>query len=126
MIHPLASFNRTGLLLVILVLLWGGYASADRTFRCGSRIVSVGAYKQQVLEKCGSPDHVETWETHRGSAVAEHFDYIKERYILPRLFIGPLQMERWTYDLGSNRFTRHLLFRNGELIDIETGDKGRK
>ena len=114
------------MLLVILILLWSGYASADRTFRCSGRIVSVGAYKQQVLEKCGRPDHVDTWETGRESAVAEHFDYTKERYILPRLFIGPLQMERWTYDLGSNRFTRYLLLRNGELINIETGDKGRK
>ena len=119
-------FKWAGVKLVVFLFLWAGHASADRTFRCDGGIVSVGAYKEQVLEKCGRPDHMETWKTGHNSASAEYFDYTTERYRLPRLFIGSIQMERWTYDLGSNRFLRYLLFREGELIGIETGDKGRK
>ncbi|RJQ76202.1 MAG: DUF2845 domain-containing protein [Desulfobacteraceae bacterium] len=110
--------------LLLLVLIGTTAAAADRSFRCNGKIVSVGSYKDQVLRKCGEPDYVEQWEVGHDSAIAEYFDYEKERFRLPRLIIGPLYMERWTYDLGSNQFIRYLLFRNGELIKIETGEKG--
>jgi len=52
------------------------------------------------------------------------FDYESERYLAPKLIIGPIKMERWTYNLGSNKFIRYLEFQNGRLIRIITGDKG--
>lgn len=109
-------------LLVLTTLVTG--AAADSSLRCDGRIVSVGAFKEQVLRACGRPDAVDKWEVGHNSAIAEYFDYEKERFILPRLFKGPLHMERWTYNFGSNQFIRYLLFRNGELIGIETGEKG--
>ena len=110
--------------LALLALIWSGSAAADRSLRCNGRIVSIGAYKPQVLATCGEPQAVEQWESGHGSAISEHFDYEKERFILPKLYLGPLYFERWTYDFGSNQFIRYLLFRNGELIKIETGEKG--
>ncbi|MGB5985345.1 MAG: DUF2845 domain-containing protein [Desulfobacterales bacterium] len=35
-----------------------------------------------------------------------------------------IEFERWIYQLGAQRFARHLLFENGILIRIELGDKG--
>lgn len=119
------SFKWVGLSLLAL-LIWGGGAAADRSLRCNGQLVSVGSFKDQVLRKCGEPHHVEQWESGHGSAIAEYFDYEKERFILPKLYIGPMHFERWTYDLGSNQFIRYLLFRNGELIDIKTGEKGSR
>ena len=52
------------------------------------------------------------------------YDYKTERYIAPQEVPNPIPMERWTYNLGDHRFTRYLYFQNGELIKIETGEKG--
>lgn len=111
-------------MIAALIFIWNAGARADRSIRCDGRIVSIGSYKEQVLKLCGRPDHVEQWEVGRNSAIAEYYDYADERYRLPKLLIGPLHMERWTYDVGSNRLIRYLLFRNGELIKIETGGRG--
>lgn len=98
--------------------------SADRSLRCAGRIVSIGATQHEVLGVCGDPDHREQWEVGHNSAVSQIFDYEKERYVAPKLILGPIRMERWTYDFGANRFVRYLLFQNGKLIKIDTGDKG--
>ena len=42
-----------------------------------------------------------------------------QRDLAPKMIVGPLQMERWTYNLGSNKFLNYLLFQNGELIQIK-------
>jgi hypothetical protein len=127
----LAMFNLTVtvkwfVLSLIALLIVSGSVAADRSLRCNGRIVSVGSYKEQVLRKCGEPHHVEQWEVGHGSAIKEYYDYEKERFILPKLYRGPIYFERWTYDLGSNQFIRYLLFRNRELIEIETGEKGSR
>ena len=99
-------------------------AEADSTFRCQGYVISVGDTMASVLDKCGEPDHTEQWEAGGPNLIFQYYDYEHERYIAPKMIYGPLQMERWTYNLGSNKFLRHLLFQNGELIEIETGDKG--
>lgn len=98
---------------------------ADRSVRCDGRIVSIGASQYEVLSVCGEPDHRAQWEVGHDSATSRIYDYERERYIAPELVIGPIQMERWTYDLGSNKFIRYLLFQKGKLIKISTGERGR-
>lgn len=100
------------------------YISADRSLRCDGRLVSIGDSTTQVEETCGPPDHTDKWELAQGSAVSQLFDYESERYLAPKLILGPINMERWTYNFGSNRFIRYLDFQNGTLIRIKTGDKG--
>ena len=109
---------------VLLVLTFQQAAYGDRTFRCKGHIISVGDYKSEVLEKCGEPDNLEQWEKGYNEDISQIFDYKTERYLAPKLIKGPLRMERWTYNLGSKQFIRYLKFQNGELINIETGDKG--
>ena len=99
-------------------------ALADRTIRCQGRLVSIGAFKEQVEEKCGTPDYFEEWEEGRNSAISQIYDYEKERYIRPHLILGPIRMERWTYNFGSNRLIHYLYFQNGKLTKIETGETG--
>jgi hypothetical protein len=79
-------------------------SAADRAMRCHDRLVSIGDFKTEVEEKCGPPDHTEQWEEGHGSAVSQLFDYESERYLAPKLIIGPIVMERWTYNFGSNKF----------------------
>lgn len=118
--------RRTGLAAIMIIILAGPchQVLADRSLRCGTRLVSIGDYTWEVLQACGEPDWRDTWEEHRHSDIYRIFDYETERYRLPERIHGPLRMERWTYDLGSNRFVRFLEFENEKLIRIRTGDKG--
>jgi Protein of unknown function (DUF2845) len=96
---------------------------ADRAFRCHGRLVYIGDPKTDVLSKCGEPDHIDQWEENPNGNTFKIYDYEKERYQLPELIKGPILVERWTYNLGSNQFTRYLFFQNGALYKIERGDK---
>ncbi len=118
--------NAGGLFFIALLtsLLMGGPALADRSVRCEGRIVSVGAFKEQVREKCGAPDYLEEWEEGQNAVISQYYDYEKERYIAPHFISGPIRMERWTYNFGSTRLIHYLYFKNGKLYRIETGEKG--
>jgi hypothetical protein len=109
---------------LLVGLLSVGPVSADRSVRCEGRIVSIGTFKEEVRNKCGEPDHLEEWEEGQNTVISQYYDYEKERYILPRVVPGPIRMERWTYNFGSNRLIHYLYFKNGELYRIETGEKG--
>ena len=111
------------MLLVLPVLHLPASAFADRALRCHGRLVYVGDLEADVLSKCGKPDQVEQWEENPNGYTSKIYDYEKERYQLPELIKGPILVERWTYNLGSNQFTRYLLFQNGKLYKIERGDK---
>lgn len=99
-------------------------AAGETTFRCGGGLVSIGDTTAKVLEKCGDPTKESKWEEGHNTWISQIYDYEKERYRLPELIKGPILMELWTYDLGSNKFIRYLYFANGRLIRIETGEKG--
>jgi hypothetical protein len=111
------------ILAVLPILCMPPVAFADRALRCQGRLVYIGDLKADVLSKCGEPDQVEQWEENPHGYTSKIYDYEKERYQLPELIKGPILVERWTYDLGANRFTRYLIFQNGELIRIERGEK---
>jgi hypothetical protein len=108
---------------IVPVLYFTTIASADRALRCQGRLVHVGDLATDVVSKCGEPDHIEQWEENPNGYTSKIYDYEKERYQLPELIKGPILVERWTYDLGPNRFIRYLFFQNGELYKIERGDK---
>ncbi|MFZ1983244.1 MAG: DUF2845 domain-containing protein [Desulfatitalea sp.] len=114
--------------LAIAAVLWAlipsGPVHADRTIRCQGRLVSIGAFKEQVQEKCGAPNYLEEWEEGQNTVISQYYDYEKERYIAPHFIAGPIRMERWTYNFGSNRLIHYLYFQNGKLTKIETGEKG--
>jgi hypothetical protein len=124
---PIVRYFRLPLpamIVFVFALVFNANALADNALRCNGAIVSLGATTREVLDKCGRPNQRESWQTAHNQYVRQFYDYEKERFILPELIVGPIQMERWTYDFGSNRFIRYLHFLNGELIKIETGDKG--
>jgi len=116
------------ILVALLVHLWPhtNAAAVETTFRCGGGLVSVGDTTEKVFEKCGEPTKESKWEEGHNTWISQIYDYEKERYQLPELIKGPILMELWTYDLGSNKFIRYLHFANGRLIRIETGEKGSK
>ena len=112
------------LLLPSLIFLNNSMA-ADRYLRCQGRLVSIGDTKEEVLDKCGKPDKRDQWVGDQNSTISQIYDYKTERYMAPKAIKQPIQMERWTYNMGPNKFIRYLYFQNGELIKIETGERGR-
>ena len=128
--NTFCRLKRLCLLIIVALFfhLWPhtDVAAVDTTFRCAGGLVSVGDTTNKVFEKCGEPTKESKWEEGRNTWISQIYDYEKERYQLPELIKGPILMEIWTYDLGSNKFIRYLHFANGRLIRIETGEKGGK
>lgn len=107
------------------LILINSSVAADRYLRCQGRLVSIGDTKEEVLDKCDDPDKRDQWEEDQNSTISQIYDYKNERYMAPKVIKHPILMERWTYKMGPNKFIRYLYFQNGELIKIETGERGR-
>jgi hypothetical protein len=91
--------------LGMLLLPCGDGRAFDEEWRCGSRIVSVGMRQGEVRALCGEPTSSRSWQEYglAGSSV---------------------NMEEWTYNMGSDRFLQFLRFKNGVLDTMETGGYG--
>ncbi len=118
--------KRRILALMVVACAFGLPADAigDMTLRCKNRLVSVGDLLNEVQEICGDPDQVEKREEGHNMHFSQRFNYETGRYEAPRVIEGPIRLEVWTYNFGSQRFMRYLYFENERLIRIETGDKG--
>lgn len=111
--------------IVIQSFLWIHTGNAEgRSLRCEGRLVYIGDSKSEVLAVCGEPDEITQREEGHNTYFSQIYDYKTDRYRAPKGFKGPIRIERWTYDFGSNRFIRYLHFENGRLIRIESGEKG--
>src|SRR5512139_3689479 len=119
--------KATGFGILAFALLFFAVAPvlADN-FSCGSRIVSIGDRKQDVLRKCGDPSHVE----YRGEVrirrdVGPRIQGTQIGVSRRPLFVEELvTVEEWEYNFGSTRFIRYLQFENGRLTGITEGDYG--
>ena len=90
---------------------------AQAAMRCGSRLVTGGDHKLQVLHKCGPPALVEF----RGF---QYFTYLP--HTLPGAgtrLIGA-NVEEWTYNFGPRRFMRLVRFADNEVVRIISLDYG--
>jgi len=111
--------------LSAVLLSGGGRAEAFQGFRCGTgRLVREGDPPSEVQERCGDPDFADTREEQRtvrrtvwtevnGVPIAREIEVIVS-----------VLVDEWTYDLGPNRFIRHLVFEQGRLVKVWTGGRG--
>ena len=99
------------------VLLLGLLASSPAfAFRCGSKIITEGATRSEVLAKCGEPaDMVTQRSVLRRPVIWTHGRpyYIGEDFI-------EVPVESWVYNLGPNKLMRRLRFEGGVVTEIET------
>ncbi len=96
-------------------------------FRCGTRLITTGNTKYEVLWKCGEPTWVESWVEKRIEPYAvEPFSDGHKFYLQNPTFatVVYVTVEQWIYNLGRTQFTRILTFENNRLARIETGDYG--
>src|ERR1044071_7692732 len=103
-------------------------ASAFQGFRCGTgRLVEEGDRPPEVRDRCGDPDFADSHEEQR---TVRHtiWTYVDGVPIAKEVeVIVSVMVEEWTYDLGPNRFLRHLIFEQSRLVRVfNTGERGRK
>jgi len=113
-------------ILLVIFLLTTPSDTIASDFSCGSKMISIGDYQYDVLNKCGEPSHVEVWE--RVRIKGDFAPRLLETEVggdLWRTLIKELvKVEEWEYNLGSTRFIRYLRFENGRLTRITEGDYG--
>ena len=103
--------------VVILLASALGLASTPAyAMRCGVSLVALGQWTYEVLEQCGEPveQHVKTVflearDRHGKGGVAG---------------VVSVEIEYWVYDLGPHKLRRLLRFEDGQLVRIDTLDKG--
>lgn len=104
------------------------FDSSVDSIRCDNKIVSVGDRASEVRAKCGEPDRVDSWQERRikrdhndpFSKRRREYEYSRETIITEKY----VTVEEWTYNLGSTKFIRYLIFENGVLQGIHLGDYG--
>jgi hypothetical protein len=91
-------------------------ATPAYAMRCGIGLVAEGQWTYEVLQRCGEPieRHVRTvfQGVNTGYAIAGYSA------------LWSIVVEEWIYDLGPHRLRRLLRFENGQLVEIETLDRG--
>ena len=105
--------------------------------RCGRALVDIGDYKEDVYDKCGEPDRVESHYERRGNIVNSDARLYGSRRPngFPNSSTGvgqgfyrevEVQVEEWVYDFGRTRLRQLLRFENGRLVDVISLDKRRR
>ncbi|CAG7856606.1 hypothetical protein MCAMS1_01160 [biofilm metagenome] len=122
------------LILSITLILYSHFALA---LRCGHELVSEGDYKDDVIEKCGEPDYVDSHYERRGYSnnaeisnyglfnnrgfPSNRFNYGQQNYRDVEILV-----EEWTFNFGRSRLKKVLRFENGRLTDIFSGSRRRQ
>lgn len=107
-----------------------GSASADSSFRCGNKLVSLKDSRDEVINICGEPTSVDSWveerikrdyRTHRNHDPRTGNDEVYREPLIVKIHVN---IELWTYNLGSTRLIHNLKFENGIVQKITTSGKG--
>jgi hypothetical protein len=105
--------------------------------RCGHSLVQPGDYKEDVVDRCGEPDSVESHYERRGNvnradvgqlnfnnrqqSPNNSFNFGQSNYSEIEVLV-----EDWYYDFGSERLRKRLRFENGRLTQIENLGRRRR
>jgi hypothetical protein len=82
--------------------------------RCGNRLVRVGAFTAEVLDKCGAPVARDQWVEYRPVPQPSSFVPLQDQVYLP------VTIEEWVYNFGAHRFVQKLRFEDGRLSDVQS------
>ncbi len=103
-------------LLLAAVAAFPGPPRADGSVRCGSRLVSVGDARIDLLARCGQP-------ALREQRVEERWEGITDGTVGQGRRVTVV-IEDWTYDFGRRSFSHVVTLVNGRIERIEPGGYG--
>jgi len=121
---------RAVLAVLVVVAAATGTQAESSSLRCGTKLVSIGDRRFEVLGKCGEPD-----DRYFRTETRVKRDFYRnpnpdrepreeERYREPLIVEESVVIEEWVYNLGSTRFVRYLTFEDGILVLVEAGGYG--
>ncbi len=113
------------MVFLLAVLLIFGAADAF-AFSCGGKYITTGMQQYEVLDRCGEPSHVESWQENQ--YINPYQNPYFQNYAGAAIVVVPgtivITYERWVYNFGPRQFMPVLTFRNTRLIKIEKGGYG--
>jgi hypothetical protein len=108
----------SALLAVAAALVAPAARAGDDSLRCDGGLVSLGDTKLDLLGKCGEPTLRDAHQVQRSVASVRDGERRLERSEVA------YAVERWTYDLGKNRFAYSVTLALGKVTAIERGGYG--
>lgn len=102
--------------IVLVVGLFAATGAAAQGMRCGVSLVAQGQWTYEVLEQCGEPVQAYVKTVYLGV----NDGYAIQGYAATASIV----VEQWVYDLGPHKLKRLLRFEDGQLMRIETLDRG--
>ena len=101
--------------LPIALLTFAASAARADALRCGTKLVTEGNTRSEVLAKCGAAAEVEHRSVWRQPIIWVHGRPFN-------VGDGPIEIpvELWIYNLGPNKFMRRVHFEDGLVVKIET------
>lgn len=103
---------RLSYLFIAIFLCWLP-SIETKAMSCPNGFVSTGLTTTDVHMKCGNPTFLDEWLKEHSIRTRDGFWHQHKVHI-----------EEWTYNLGTNRLIQILRFRNGKLINIQSGGYG--
>lgn len=125
---------KYGLTVPLIFMVLAFQSSYADSMRCGNKLVSIGDRKAEVLIKCGEPMLRETIAIEQKAEYAElalKYPLLYKHGLLKNeegMVIGKdtsvtYSVDQWTYHLGQGKFLRTLIFKGGQLVAIDHGER---
>lgn len=101
------------------------YSGSIFALKCGRSLVELGDYREDVYDKCGEPDTIQSHYERRSSLNHAEVNPLSRQLRNNALSYGQahyreveILVEEWRYDFGRQRLRKLLRFENGKLIEI--------
>ncbi|WP_163832648.1 DUF2845 domain-containing protein [Spartinivicinus ruber] len=123
------TFLKTFAALISVLILSVSVNTYADSMRCKNRLVSTGDSKAKVLLTCGEPmlkeDHSYTVSEKVNSDIYRHNQQYNgvNAHGASREITRLINVEKWTYNPGRNKFLRIVTFKEGKIDSIETGER---
>lgn len=110
-------------------------ANAEANMRCGSKLISIGDSKAEVLVKCGEPllkeavavkeesKRIDIPLTSEPNVGAGNSADDSDPAVVRRKETITKTVDQWTYNQGSGKLLKILTFEGSELVAIVTGGR---
>jgi len=119
---------RAAFWMLSALLLLSAPEAAAASLRCGARLITEGDPREKLLQECGPPSDVSSWQEERweefdgppSPRLHREFERRRGVYGVRRI----VQVEQWTYNWGASRFIDVVRIEDGFVRRIQSGGYG--
>lgn len=107
------NISKSGVLIACLLV-----SKTTFGFQCGSSIIDIDDRKDEVYQKCGEPESI---QTRKKTVAVSVFDPTRQ---ISFIQYEDVVIDELTYNFGPSRFKRLLRFENNVLKEIKDLQRG--